>query len=104
MAQTRTVAPASGVPRELKTMSSLREPCACAGTIPQGHTCSASASNAQRNPVEVLDRVVVRSAEPASPSQIPPTILSCHAVVILKTGSRHGKYKLRVVLTTPSKK
>ncbi len=61
-------------------------------------------SNGRVTIVGLLDRVVVRSAEPASPSQIPPTIVSCHAVVILKTGSRPGKYKLRLVLTTPSKK
>src|SRR5437667_5188290 len=49
IAQTRTVAPASGIPRELKTMSSLREPCACAGPTAPGTTCKASARNAQRN-------------------------------------------------------
>src|SRR5437667_9802957 len=53
MAQTRTVAPASGMPRELKTMSSLREPCACAGPTTPGTTCSASASSAQRNSIVV---------------------------------------------------
>ena len=53
MAQTRTVAPASGMPRELKTMSSLREPCACAVPTPPGTTRSASASSAQRNPIVV---------------------------------------------------
>src|SRR6266478_4576888 len=56
MAQTRIVAPASGMPRVLKTMSSLREPCACAGATIPGHTCSASAANAQRN-VVVLARL-----------------------------------------------
>src|SRR5260370_37521633 len=56
MAQTRTVAPASGMPRELKTMSSLREPCARAGPIAPGTTCSTSASIAQRN-VIVLARL-----------------------------------------------
>src|SRR5947209_5595814 len=47
--QTRTVAPASGTPRELKTMSSLREPCACAGATAHGQMCSASARMAQKN-------------------------------------------------------
>src|SRR6266851_7315502 len=56
MAQTRIVAPASGMPRVLKTMSSLREPCACAGATMPGHTCSASVSNAHRN-VIVLARL-----------------------------------------------
>ena len=56
MAQTRIVAPASGMPRELKTMSSLREPWALAGTTIPGHTCSASVSNAHRN-VIVLARL-----------------------------------------------
>src|SRR5277367_5938973 len=49
MAQTRTVAPASGIPRELKTMSSLRVPCARVGTTAPGQMCSASATNAQKN-------------------------------------------------------
>src|SRR5712691_6566310 len=53
MAQTRMVAPASGMPRELKTMSSLREPCACAGETAPGHTCSASVSNAHRNVIDL---------------------------------------------------
>jgi hypothetical protein len=53
MAQTRTVAPASGMPRELKTMSSLREPCACVGLTAPGTTCSASASNVQKNVIVV---------------------------------------------------
>src|SRR5216683_4514390 len=56
MAQTRIVAPASGMPRVLKTMSSLREPCALAGEMTPGHTCSASAANAHRS-VIVLARV-----------------------------------------------
>src|SRR5579859_6390970 len=53
MAQTRTVAPASGVPRELKTMSSLRVPCACTGRIAPGTTYRASASNAQKNVIVI---------------------------------------------------
>jgi hypothetical protein len=54
--------------------------------------------------VRLLDRVVVRTAVAASPAQIRPTIVSCHAVVILKTGSRPGNYKLRLVLTSPTKR
>src|SRR5882724_6465520 len=51
MVQTRTVAPASGTPRELKTISSLRVPCAGAGPTAPGNTCSANASSAQRKPI-----------------------------------------------------
>src|SRR5712664_84377 len=58
MAQTRIVAPASGMPRELKTMSSLREPCACAGATMPGHTCSASATNAHKKPIATFDRII----------------------------------------------
>src|SRR5258708_6007277 len=47
MAQMRMVAPASGIPPRLKTMSSLRDPCACAGGAAPGHTFSASVRNAQ---------------------------------------------------------
>jgi hypothetical protein len=53
MAQTRTVAPASGMPRELKTMSSLRVPCACVGATAPGQTCRASATSAQKNVIVV---------------------------------------------------
>src|SRR2546427_11635566 len=163
MAQTRTAAPASGTPRELKTMSSLRVPCACTGPTAPGTTCSASASNAQRNPIAIFDRIIAASklglvgvcytqqrkrgetmssylslgpyvqaallcervvqesggrvtivrlidrviaptVATVGPAQIPPTIVSCHAVVILKTGSRPGNYKLRLLLTSPSKR
>src|SRR5947209_7021326 len=51
MAQTRTVAPASGIPRELKTMSSLRDPCACAGETMPGAKCSASVSSVHRKAI-----------------------------------------------------
>lgn len=54
--------------------------------------------------VGLLDRVVVRAAEASSATQIPATNVSCHAVVILKTGFRPGNYKLQLVLTSPSKK
>jgi hypothetical protein len=54
--------------------------------------------------VGLMDRVVVRSAEASSGTQIGPTTVSCHAVVILKTGSRPGNYKLRLVLKSPSRK
>src|SRR5882757_10558080 len=58
IAQTRIVAPASGTPRELKTMSSLREPWACAGETTPGHTCSASVSSAQKHPIAIFDRII----------------------------------------------
>src|SRR5260370_13439612 len=69
MAQTRTVAPASGMPRELKTMSSLRVPCARAGRTAPGTTCSANASIAQRNVIvlarlkrdAIFDRIIAAS-------------------------------------------
>ena len=48
-----TVAPASGIPRELKTISSLRVPCARVGTTAPGQMCSASATNAQKNVIVV---------------------------------------------------
>src|SRR5882757_5962296 len=59
IAQTRIVAPASGMPRELKTISSLREPCACAGETTPGHTCSASVMSAHKNPIAIFDRIIV---------------------------------------------
>src|SRR5260370_33861501 len=171
MAQTRTAAPASGMPRELKTMSSLRVPCALAGPIAPGTTCSASASIAQRNVivlarlkraaifdriiaasklglvsvcytqrrergatmspylslgpyvqaallcervvqesggrvtiVRLIDRVIAPAVASVGLAQIPPTVISCHAVVMPKTGSRPGNYKLRLLLPSPSKK
>src|SRR6266478_113059 len=58
MAQTRIVAPASGMPRVLKTMSSLREPCACAGATMPGHTCSASVRSAHKDPIAIFDRII----------------------------------------------
>ena len=39
----------AGATRELKTMSSLRVPCACAGVTIPGDTCSARVSSAHRN-------------------------------------------------------
>lgn len=54
--------------------------------------------------VRLLDRVLVRAGKAPDSGQISPTIVSCHAVVILKTGSRPGDYKLRILLTSPSKK
>jgi len=50
--------------------------------------------------VRLIDRVVTPAAVPLA--QIPPTIVSCHAVIILKTGSRPGNYKLRLLLKSPS--
>jgi len=54
--------------------------------------------------VRLLDRVVVRAGRAADPAQISPTLVSCHAVVILKTGSRPGNFRLRLRLTSPSRK
>jgi uncharacterized protein DUF6941 len=54
--------------------------------------------------VRLLDRVVVRQRGSANPPEIQPTFVECKAVVILKTGSRPGEYKLRIRLTSPSKK
>src|SRR2546426_11916452 len=55
IAQTRTVAPASGVPRELKTMSSLREPCARASSGASATNTSnpPSASAMRANPLSI---------------------------------------------------
>ena len=52
--------------------------------------------------VRLIDRVVAPAA--VHLAQIPPTIVSCHAVIILKTGSRPGNYKLRLLLKSPSKR
>ena|SRR5438309_8817904 len=52
--------------------------------------------------VRLIDRVIAPATKQLG--QIPPTIVSCHAVVILKTGYRPGNYKLRLLLTSPSKK
>src|SRR5271155_750375 len=65
-AQTRTLAPARGMPRVLNTMSSLRVPCACTGATAPGTRCSASISHAQKIPIVVarvkraaiLDRII----------------------------------------------
>src|SRR5271154_2583304 len=65
-AQMRTVAPARGTPRELKTISSLRVPCACTGASAPGTRCSASVSHAQKIAIVVargkraaiLDRII----------------------------------------------
>jgi hypothetical protein len=54
--------------------------------------------------VRLVDRVVVHTVGTAHSAQVPPTPVSCHAVVILKTGSRPGNYKLRLLLMSPSKR
>src|SRR5438309_11648536 len=58
MAQMRIVAPARGMPRELKTISSLRDPCACAGVIRPDHACSAITRSAHKNPTAIFDRII----------------------------------------------
>ncbi len=52
--------------------------------------------------VRLVDRVVAPAA--VNLAQVPPTIVSCHAVIILKTGSRPGNYKLHLLLKSPSKR
>src|SRR5580704_1261150 len=58
IAQTRTVAPASGTPRVLNTMSSLRDPCPCAGFTTPGHKCSAIATIVHKIPIRIFDRIM----------------------------------------------
>src|SRR5206468_10076861 len=70
MVHTRTLAPAKGTPRELKTMSSLRVPCACSEPTGPGTTWSTSASSAQRNVIAsarakrdaIFDRIISASS------------------------------------------
>ena len=50
--------------------------------------------------VGLLDRVVARPKEPDV--EVPATQVSCHAVVILKTGSNPGTYKLKLLVKSPS--
>jgi hypothetical protein len=52
--------------------------------------------------IGLLDRVITRPIAPGT--DVPATQVSCHAVVILKTGSYPGKYKLRLLLKSPSNK
>jgi hypothetical protein len=52
--------------------------------------------------VGLIDRVVVRVPRGIPPEQVAPSVVSCHAVVILKSGSRPGRHKLRLTLTSPS--
>jgi hypothetical protein len=54
--------------------------------------------------VRLIDRVVVHNARATTGAQVPAAIVACHAVVILKTGSRPGNYKLRLVLSSPSQR
>ena len=54
--------------------------------------------------VRLIDRVVVRVPAATPPNQIAPSNVWCHAVVILKTGSRPGNYTLRLVLRSPSER
>lgn len=52
--------------------------------------------------VGLIDRVVVRVPRAIPNNQIVPSVVSCRALVILKTGSRSGRHKLRLTLTSPS--
>ena len=55
--------------------------------------------NAPITIVGLIDRVVVRAPHGISEQ---PSVVHCHAVVILKTGSRPGNHRLRLTLTSPS--
>lgn len=52
--------------------------------------------------VGLIDRVVVRVSHAVPHDQIAPSVVACRAVVILKTGSRPGRHRLRLTLTSPS--
>jgi hypothetical protein len=52
----------------------------------------------------LLDRVVVRVPHTLAADEVAPSVVSCRAVVILKTGARPGNYRLRLKLTAPSGK
>jgi hypothetical protein len=54
--------------------------------------------------VGLLDRVIVRLSRSTAPEEIVPSLVSCHAVVILKTGSRPGGHRLTLSLMSPSGK
>lgn len=51
--------------------------------------------------VGLIDRVFIPAPFGAA---LQPSVVSCHAVVILKTGSCPGNYRLRLTLTSPSGK
>lgn len=52
--------------------------------------------------VGLIDRVVVPVLHGTLSDRIAQSVISCHAVVILKTGSRPGNHRLRLTLTSPS--
>lgn len=54
--------------------------------------------------IRVIDRLVVQVMGTQLPDQMPPAPIACYAVVMLKTGSFAGKYKLQVTPSTPSQK
>jgi len=54
--------------------------------------------------IRVIDRVILRAVGSAPPDQMPAGIVACQAVIMLKTGSLAGKYKLGLLPTTPSGK
>lgn len=54
--------------------------------------------------IRVIDRILVQVMGPQLPEQMPPAPVACYAVVMLKTGSFAGKYKLQLTPTTPSHK
>ena len=64
--------------------------------------CQRVAQQVPNGPITIvglIDRLVVRAPYGTAPQ---PSVVSCHAVVILKTGSRPGNHRLRLTLTSPS--
>lgn len=67
--------------------------------------CERVEQREQNGPITIvglIDRIVVRVPTAIPQDQIISSVVSCHAVVILKTGSRPGYHKLRLTLTSPS--
>ena len=54
--------------------------------------------------IRVIDRMLVQVMGTQVPDQMPPAPIACYAVVMLKTGSFAGKYKLQLTPLTPSQK
>ena len=67
--------------------------------------CERVEQREQNGPITIvglIDRVVVRVSHAVPYDQIAPSVVACNAVVILKTGSRPGRHRLRLTLTSPS--
>jgi len=52
--------------------------------------------------IGLIDRIVIRVPPGVPPHEANASLVSCYAVVILKTGSRPGPYRLRLTLTSPA--